>query len=140
MTEAHELSPPQRRVWRLAAGAPDGALASVAVVVLDGGVVDRARLAAAIAAVARRYEIVRTAIVERVGAPYPRQAVHAAGEVAVVEVDVGGGGGEVEDVIVTLVEHVRAQPIDVTRAPALTAFVAAAQAMVCLRASAMFRR
>ena len=29
MTEAHELSPPQRRVWRLAAGAPDGALASV---------------------------------------------------------------------------------------------------------------
>jgi amino acid adenylation domain-containing protein/FkbM family methyltransferase len=73
-TEGYELSPQQRRLWRLGGNEAAETYQASSAFLLQGPF-DRLRLVRAIGALTERYEILRTVFVHRPGISYPLQVV-----------------------------------------------------------------
>jgi amino acid adenylation domain-containing protein len=82
------LSPPQRRLWFTDQLAPEQAAYNIALAERIGGPLDVARLRAALAAVARRHEILRWRVLDAGGTP--QATCDPPGDVPLAEVTLGG--------------------------------------------------
>ncbi|HEY6324301.1 MAG TPA: condensation domain-containing protein, partial [Thermoanaerobaculia bacterium] len=123
--EGYELSPQQRRLWRLAGGGT-GAYRARAEVVLRGAL-DPRRLAAALARVVERHEILRTAWESLAGLPLPVQVIRSPREVLPLPLpwlDLAGlAASRREATAAAFAAAVAAAPFDLARGAVLRAGV-----------------